>query len=1805
MKAQHKCIRENEILFSTKHVLLFVVAFLLLIPSFLYSAPLTITVNDTTGGTITNYRWLLEEDNTYKNIPNQSCFNGNTADCLALNFHKSYMPVIAQGHSTDPMPNLDPTKKYYLSILPDANHTISGTQIAAGQTNASVTVSSNNVPTAQIRIFVFNDNSPINGAPDTPQETGIAGVKLTLEDAGGRYGISGQQISTDVYGNPLGTTYSAQGIVDVLGDGTITTDAEGFATIQNLAPGKYGIQAVPPSGSGLVQTSTIEGTHIIDAWVKANEPPFFLEFGPPGPHVFIGFTQQFSDNTVLNGVSTISGHITSLHNSRPPEFTFHSGPEVPGCWIGLNESNGGVAGRAVYAAPCDASSNFSIPNVPPGNYQLVVWDEPLDYIIAAQAVTVGNTNVNLGDVPIFRWFARIEQKVFNDDNENGIWDAGEIALPEQGTNIRWRDGTIYQSFPTDLSGEAPYDEVFPFFNWLVAEVAYDRFKATGVTVRVDDGGPLAPGEWMNPQPQSENGNQGFRSETGPVLTQAFQAFAGQTNILEWGKKPYATGENGGISGMVFYATTRAEDDPRYAGAEVWEPGIPRIQIALYEDNTGPGGSPDGVIDDLNGDSVVTLADVDNWPFGNFPSTEDFDYNNNGIFDAGDAIQITTTDSWDDNVPTNCQGDVYLVDGLYPTDCFDGLRNFNQVRPGVFDGGYAFSSYFPGGIESGSTEVNTLPVGTYIVASGEHKAYETVKEEDRNVDFGDTFILPNQLPPVCVGDLHQVPNDFSLYATPPDGPPSAGLQKPLCDRKQVLLSGGKNAAADFFMFTQVPTAAHIVGIMLNDLSNEFDPNAPAFGEKFAPPNLPISIRDWTGTEISRIYSDRWGTFNALVPSTYTNNLPSASGISPNMLTACMNDPGPINVNGSLITDPYFKREYSQFCYTLQYMPGVTTYLDTPVIPVSAFTGPGQFPLDCQYSDGTPVIWSVSGPIVTGPYVATAGDTLTIVSAGTVTVNNPDFGSPGAPQLISRDFGFGASQGQGSVTIGGNPATVTSWTNDTITVSVPAGGGQLEVIRDNGLATPTGIHVTVGGPVVSVSPGGSIQDAIDLAPIDSTVIIPPGTFNETVIMWKPLRLQGSGASTEINASNGTINHIPAWRSTVESLVNSGQVDLLPVQGTTFGPGTLQTEQGAGIFVIAKSSGPNIFNGKTTRIDGISITGSSLGGGIVINGYADGLEISNNRIFNNYSIYGGGIRIGHSIYSIDGINKNLNIHHNYVTENGSGFGAGGGISLNWGTDNYDVSSNYICGNYTNGNGGGIGHQGKSPLGLIANNTILFNQSFKQGAPVAGGGIFIGGGLGNGGALTQGSGSVSINNNLIQGNNAGAGNGGGISLANINGLDALNPDPNTWYSVSILNNTIVNNVAGLAGGGISLQDAAKVTIDGNTIAHNDTTATSGEAFCDTATGLVCDPNQSTPRAAGIVSYQHSGTLLSQISNSAAALPYNVFSNPDITNNIIWENRSFYFLVNNATTPATYGLLPDISTGDAPVFDDLAVYPLTAGNLNPLTSTLTDITGYDASNTNTDPSFVFDYFNGNKNTSVQQVELTTSISVQPAFDEGGNFIEVKYGPLTPVGDYSIFTLQPPGATTLVSPSGGGLGTNTPTYTWNAVNGSSWYYLWVDDVNGNAIKQWYTAASAGCDNGQVTCSVTPVTPLANGTVNWWVRTWNDAGLGPWSNKLSFFIGGLPSAATLISPSGITTNQPTYTWNAVADSTWYYIWVDDANGNAIKQWFTASAAGCGNGESTCAVTPATSLALGNGKWWVRTWNDTGLGPWSAPLNIDVQ
>jgi hypothetical protein len=63
---------------------------------------------------------------------------------------------------------------------------------------------------------------------------------------------------------------------------------------------------------------------------------------------------------------------------------------------------------------------------------------------------------------------------------------------------------------------------------------------------------------------------------------------------------------------------------------------------------------------------------------------------------------------------------------------------------------------------------------------------------------------------------------------------------------------------------------------------------------------------------------------------------------------------------------------------------------------------------------------------------------------------------------------------------------------------------------------------------------------------------------------------------------------------------------------------------------------------------------------------------------------------------------------------------------------------------------------------------------------------------------------------------------------------------------------------------------------------------------------------------------------------------------------------------------------------------------------------------------------------------------------------------------------------------------------------------------------------------------------------------------------------LPGGAVLLAPSGVgVTVTPTYTWNAVAEVTDYYLWVNDAGGTAVVQTWYPAASVCA--DAMCAVT----------------------------------
>jgi Bacterial Ig domain len=981
----------------------------------------------------------------------------------------------------------------------------------------------------------------------------------------------------------------------------------------------------------------------------------------------------------------------------------------------------------------------------------------------------------------------------------------------------------------------------------------------------------------------------------------------------------------------------------------------------------------------------------------------------------------------------------------------------------------------------------LPAGKYVVEVVIPPGYELVKEEDKNILIGDNYIAPVtlQFPGIgavfilpdqaevgasynaanpqfptttggsvtfprgegdtgsveefwpCVGALRTVPDFISLFPRSNQSSPYAGAVRPLCDRKEVTVSNGASSLAKFYLFSSTHVAAKFTGIILDDLSAEFDPFAPQYGEKFAVPNVPISFQDYTGTEISRFYADQWGQFNGMTYSTWEVNPPNPTGYAPTMMVTCMNDPGK-----GAAPDTGYNPGYSTFCYEISFMPGTTEYMDTPVVPTQAFAQGYNTP-DCAYPDATPAIRRVDSDSGIGPWVQSAfggissitvtkpgsgynntpnviigappaggvqatavavlsghsvasvtimnsgsgytsaptvtfsqnhGATasaavsttglLTITGLGDQQVNNNAYSGPQATtfpfnqKTITRHYGFGGTQGTGSVTIGGVNAPVTAWGDTSITVKVPglpacdrqqfgastAYCGQLVITSGNGKQSIDAVTVTVGGKsptylTAENAAKNALQTALDkAAPGDLIIVGPPAgvtapiTFPEMTFMWKPVRLQGVGAtSVIIDANTHPSGKLDAWRQRVNclfgltmqgrptntpdpaaTLINCtadmlGSVDRVPMEGvvgwdTTVNgnlagalvePTLMGAYEGAGITVLAKGvntpQGPfattndldinnpnNTYGlgnasaypattglgrntvttaylgagdctGKTladgthqwqsnfmcnpARIDGISVTNSSQGGGAIFaHGWTHFLEVSNNRVYSNAGTLSGGITIGQGEFAdpnlVGGdvgaavpplpndalpsvtaagldpqqtgvqlpywINHDVHVHNNYVTQNAS-YGdelysatpaGAGGVTFCTGADNYKFNYNWVCGNLSSGDGGGAEHLGFIYNGDMEHNQIIFNQSTNPTIPTYGGGLLIAG-VGPDGqinglecgtttdvdcapGLTEGAGpNTRVNANLIVGNSAESGSGGGVRLQVINGTE------------------------------------------------------------------------------------------------------------------------------------------------------------------------------------------------------------------------------------------------------------------------------------------------------------------------------------------------------------------------------------------------------------------------------------------------------
>jgi hypothetical protein len=317
-----------------------------------------------------------------------------------------------------------------------------------------------------------------------------------------------------------------------------------------------------------------------------------------------------------------------------------------------------------------------------------------------------------------------------------------------------------------------------------------------------------------------------------------------------------------------------------------------------------------------------------------------------------------------------------------------------------------------------------------------------------------------------------------------------------------------------------------------------------------------------------------------------------------------------------------------------------------------------------------------------------------------------------------------------------------------------------------------------------------------------------------------------------------------------------------------------------------------------------------------------------------------------------------------------------------------------------------------------------------------------------------------VIQGNSADSGAGGGIRLQAVNGTEVSTfpRQPQYWHAVSITNNIIVNNMAGWDGAGISLQDALNVNIVNNTIAHNDSLASSGVLANSIGTPQGSAPagncfnaagTASCPQSAGVTSTPNSALLSTTFTGLTLTCPSGHsgcqnFSNPYLFGDVLWQNRSFYVGVGgfgagtvnqqklvtlfdaftNTAAPtqtATGACSTGVSYWDLGVRGDTSRTPGSNSlhySISPVYSVLTSTSGYTANhNMSSDPLVVSEYCNGSRVPPECSVAdgcgglngfgvppgIADSVVPNPVFsltpsatvDEGNNWINVSWGPLS------------------------------------------------------------------------------------------------------------------------------------------------------------------------------------------------------------------
>jgi uncharacterized repeat protein (TIGR01451 family) len=193
-------------------------------------------------------------------------------------------------------------------------------------------------------------------------------------------------------------------------------------------------------------------------------------------------------------------------------------------------------------------------------------------------------------------------------------------------------------------------------------------------------------------------------------------------------------------------------------------------------------------------------------------------------------------------------------------------------------------------------------------------------------------------------------------------------------------------------------------------------------------------------------------------------------------------------------------------------------------------------------------------------------------------------------------------------------------------------------------------------------------------------------------------------------------------------------------------------------------------------------------------------------------------------------------------------------------------------------------------------------------------------------------------------------------------------------------------------------------------------------------------------------------------------------------------------------------------------------------------------------------------------------------------------GKMTSWSAASDFKIEPSGK--MLTPSGTTSST-TPTFTWQAVAGAVKYDLWVADQSGQVYVR---------EQNLTGTSFTSTKGFVNGDYRAWVMPVGATEPGKWSTALAFTVKNVVRPE-FTSPGATTNATPKIQWTPAPNAVRYELWVDKVGGPSKVVHLT--------NVTTNSYKPATSLAVGSYRAWVRAFDATGAASvWSLALDFRV-